>query len=120
MDSSVKYKVRNVSFNLLGVILLLLKSRYTGPFEILIHSYLGNISVSFAIYFLTLNIPFKIKLHKIWYACIALTVVELFELFDGFGFMTNVYDTMDLLANLVGVTIAFTIDYIQTRKSVIL
>ena len=40
-------------------------------------------------------------------AGIALLIVELFEITDGFGIMTNVYDPYDYLANAVGFSLAF-------------
>ena len=43
-------------------------------------------------------------------AIAALAVVNLFELTNGFGVMTNVYDEMDLLANLLGILFALSID----------
>lgn len=110
MDSAGRTKARNICLVLLGIALLVFKSRYTGPFEIFVHSYVGNVSVSFAIYFLALRIPFETQHKRLWTACIALATVELFELFDGFGLMSNVYDGWDLLANLVGVAIAFALD----------
>jgi hypothetical protein len=36
--------------------------------------------------------------------------VELFELFDGFGIMTNAYDSLDLVANVVRVRTRFNSD----------
>ena len=43
-------------------------------------------------------------------ALIALLIVELFEVLNGFGVMTNIYDEVDLLANLLGILFAFSID----------
>ena len=48
-------------------------------------------------------------------AVIALLVVELFELTDGFGIMTNVYDRFDLLANAAGVGLAYCVDVASMR-----
>jgi hypothetical protein len=45
----------------------------------------------------------------VW-AALALVIVEAFERANGFGLMTNVYDPLDLLANLVGTIAAYTID----------
>jgi hypothetical protein len=116
MDSASRTKARNISLILLGIALLVVKSRYSGPFETFVHSYVGNISVSFAIYFLALRIPLKTQRKRMWVACIALATVELFELFNGFGLMSNVYDSWDLVANLVGVAIAFALDVVLSNR----
>jgi hypothetical protein len=86
------------------------KSRYTGPFAVLVHSYAGNVAVSFAVYFLALYVPIENKYKKLMAMGIALAAVELFEIFDGFGIMSNVYDDLDLVANIVGVVTAFAFD----------
>ena len=44
-------KVRNVFFVLFGVAALILKRYYAGPFVEIILGYGGNISASFAVYF---------------------------------------------------------------------
>ncbi len=103
-------RIRNITFILLGVAVLLLKSRYTGPFEVLVHSYLGNVAVSFAAYFWAHLIPIKHKHERLFSAGIALAIVELFEVFDGFGFMSNAYDPIDLIANLVGIMVGLAVD----------
>ena len=43
-------------------------------------------------------------------AGIALLIVELFELTDGFGIMTNVYDPLDYLANALGIGLAYGVE----------
>ncbi len=120
---------RNVLFVLLGVGGLLLKGRYSGPGHGLVHSYGGNVAVSFAVYFWArlATAPFaarfmadlarreqrlnlKSNLPRILAAGLALAVVQLFELLDGFGVMTNVYDRFDLLANTAGIAMAFALD----------
>ncbi len=40
-------------------------------------------------------------------AALAVAVVELFEITNGFGVMSNVYDPIDLVANVMGVTLAW-------------
>ncbi len=116
MDSASRTKARNISFVLLGISLLVLKSRYSGPFETLVRCYVGNIAVSFAVYFLALHIPLKTQQRKTWAAFIALATVELFELFNGFGLMSNVYDSWDLVANLAGIVIAFALDSVLSNR----
>jgi hypothetical protein len=41
---------------------------------------------------------------------VILVAVQAFELLDGFGFMANVYDPIDLLANFAGVGFALLVD----------
>lgn len=103
-------KIRNVLLILLGVLLLLLKPHYNGPFLDVVKSYLGNISISFAVYFIVSIYSINWKMNKLITALIALLIVELFEVLNGFGVMTNVYDNMDLIANLLGILVAFSID----------
>ncbi len=103
-------KVRNVLFVLLGVALLVLKRWYSGPFDEIVQSYLGNLSVSFAVYFLFANLEFPQRFKGVLAAACAATVVELFEAFDGFGIMSNTYDPVDFLVNAIGIAIAFSID----------
>ena len=54
--------------------------------------------------------------HPRLYAFIgALLAVESFELLNGFGVMTNVYDPWDLLANAMGVGLALVVDLLMDR-----
>jgi hypothetical protein len=103
-------KARNVFFVLLGVAALVLKRHYSGPFVEIIHSYGGNVSVSFAVYFVIRILTSSWRYGRLVTACIALLVVELFEATNGFGVMTNVYDPVDFVANVVGVGLALVLD----------
>ena len=103
-------KIRNVIFILLGVLLLLIKPHYNGPFLDIVKSYLGNISISFSVYFIISFYSRHWKMNKLITALIALLIVELFEVLNGFGIMTNVYDNMDLIANPFGILFALSID----------
>jgi hypothetical protein len=108
---------RNVLFVLLGVVGLVLKPHYSGPLADIVHSYLGNLSMSFAVYFLFLQPAGRFGVGKLPAAVAALAVVESFEAFDGFGVMTNVYDTIDFIANAAGIGLAWAIDVISGRYS---
>ncbi len=118
---------RNVLFVLLGVAGLVLKGRYSGPASDLVHSYGGNVAASFAAYFWAklVTVPFAVRflaggahreqvawsnLPGVLAAGLALLLVQLFEVFDGFGLLSNVYDRLDLVANTVGIAIAFAVD----------
>jgi hypothetical protein len=116
-------KIRNVLFVLVAVGLFLLKRLYTGPFQELVLSYAGNITASFALYYVFLNLRFAFPLlHapvRAWRFVAALPVlmcVESFEAFDGFGVMANSYDPMDLLANALGVGCALGLDAITSHE----
>ncbi len=102
--------LRNIVFVMLGVAVLVFKRHYSGPFEAVIHAYAANVSVSFAVYFNLLNVPLQPRYKRLWVAGLALAAVELFEVFDGFGIMANVYDSMDLVANAAGVLLALVVD----------
>jgi len=101
---------RNVSFVLLGVAALVLKRHYSGPYVEIIHSYSGNVSASFAVYFVVRLLTSGWRYERLVTAGIALLVVELFEATNGFGVMTNVYDPVDFVANAVGVGLALVLD----------
>jgi hypothetical protein len=102
---------------LIGVCGLLATHHYTGPFEALVHSYLGNVTVSFAVFFLAC-LPPALERRSSWVAAaLALVAVEGFEATDGFGLMTNTYDRWDLLANLAGVALAWGLDTCLFRRS---
>ena len=108
---------RNVFFVLLGVTALVLKRHYCGPFVETVYSYGGNVSASFAVYFVIGISTFGRRFGRVVTAGIALLVVELFEATDGFGVMTNVYDRFDFVANAVGIGLALLIDTVASRIS---
>lgn len=103
-------KARNVFFALLGVAALVLKRHYSGSFEEIIYSYGGNVSASFAVYFVVRILTSGWRYERLVTAGIALLVVELFEATNGFGVMTNVYDPVDFVANAVGAVLALVLD----------
>ena len=114
-------KLRNVIFVLCGVLMLVLKRNYNGPYVEFVKSYLGNFSVSFAVYFIVRFNAKYWKTNKFITAFVALAIVSLFELTNGFGVMTNVYDVFDLPANFFGISLAFAWDklvskHLQTGK----
>jgi len=95
-----------------AVAAFLLKRRYQGPGSVLVHSYLGNLSISFAVYFLAAIASARLGQGRFLSALSALVAVEAFELSDGFGLMSNVYDPWDLLANAAGVSLALGLDVV--------
>ena len=94
---------------LVGVAGLLSKSWFRDSIGSLAHAYLGNLAASFAVYFIVC-IAAAPRLHRIWIAAVALVIVEAFELTNGFGVMTNVYDPFDYLANSLGIVLAYCVD----------
>ncbi len=95
---------------LIGVAALVLKRHYVGPGAQAVHNYGGNIAASFAVYFLFLRLSVPTAFKKPVAAALALATVESFEVFDGFGVMTNTYDPFDFLANGLGVALALAVD----------
>lgn len=91
-----------------------MKSRYAGPFPEMVHSYGGNASVSFAVYFLIRIATSGVRHGKLLSATVALLVVSLFEATDGFGVMTNVYDPADFAANALGAGLALVVDILAS------
>jgi len=114
---SNKQKVSNVLFILFGILVLLLKQIYNGPGLEIVKSYSGNLSISFAVYFLICFSSDYWKQNKLITALISLTIVELFEITNGFGIMTNTYDTIDLFVNLIGVILALVLDQLLTKNN---
>jgi hypothetical protein len=111
--------IRNLFFVLLGAGLFLLRRHYSGPLEDLIHSYAGNIFVSFALYFVFINplVQVQLRAKRILAALLVLALVESFEAFNGFGFMANTYDPVDFIANAVGVGFALWFDTMLSREN---
>ena len=103
-------KVRRILLVLVGIAFLLLKRHYAGPLDGIVHAYLGNLSVSFSVYFLFANLEFPLRIRGLLAAAITFAVVELFEAFDGFGVMSNTYDPIDFLANGCGIALALWLD----------
>ena len=108
----MRAKTRNVFFALLGVAGLVLMGHYSGPYQQAVHSYGGNITASFAVYYMVALLPLPPRFGKLLTAGLALAVVELFEISNGFGVMTNVYDPVDFTANAVGVALALAVDIV--------
>ncbi len=90
------------------------KSWFRNSIGNLAYAYLGNVSTSFAVFFLV-SLGAVPKLHRILIAVIALTIVEAFELTNGFGIITNVYDPFDYLANSLGIVLAYCADLASAR-----
>lgn len=110
-------ELRNVLIILPAIGLFMAKRQYTGPFQELIHSYGGNVTVSFALYFVVLKLCLSSpKYGRVIAVAGVLVCVETFELFDGYGIMANTYDTFDLLANVLGAGIAMSVDTFLGRK----
>jgi hypothetical protein len=108
---------QDVLFVLLGIGGLVLKGQYSGPADDLVHSYGGNVAASFAVYFLAKRVTARSNLARASAAALAFMVVQLFEVLDGFGVMTNVYDRLDLAANTAGIVFAITLDVVVKRMS---
>ena len=106
----VRSRARDVAFVLLGALGLVAKRQLAvlgGP---LVHDYGGNVAASFAAFFV-LKLPFvaaRVRLAAA--AALALLAATLFELTDGFGFMSNTYDPGDYLANAIGVGLALVVE----------
>lgn len=109
-------KARTILFILLGVTALVVKKYYSGPHANTIYCYGGNFSVSFAVYFIIRIVTFGRRYEKLITISTALLVVELFEVTNGFGVMNNVYDPVDLVANLLGIGFALLLDTLTKGK----
>lgn len=112
---NLTHLIRNVTFILLGAFGLILINKYVGPNYELVHSYAGNVTASFAVYFVVSIGSKEFRLPRLIVAILALLVVELFEATNGFGVMTNTYDPFDFLANAFGVALAVGVDLVSAR-----
>ncbi len=107
----------NVAMVLLGVAGLLLQDRYAGPGVVLVHSYGGNVTASFATYFVAANLAIGHRWRRWIVAGLALAAVWGFEATDGFWVMSNVYDPWDFVADAVGIGVALGVDGVVARAS---
>ena len=107
-------RVRYVVFVLLGVAGLLAKSWLSSYLPEFVFNYTGNIAVSFSVYFIV-RLTTEGRLHQILSATVAMFIVGTFEVTDGFGVMAKVYDPIDLLADVLGIVIAVSVDVITDR-----
>ena len=106
--------IRYVAFILVGVTVLVLKNRYHGPLSEIVLSYAGNFFVSYAVYFwarIALNMTGQGRFSA---AMLAILIVELFEITNGFGVMSNTFDPVDLLVNPAGVAAGVLVDRMTT------
>lgn len=111
---NTRLKIRKVAMVLVGVAALLSKSWFRDSIGSLAHAYLGNLAASFAVFFMV-AIAAAPRLHRIWIAAAALAIVEAFELTNGFGVMTNVYDPFDYLVNAAGIALACCVDLVLAQ-----
>lgn len=105
---------RNTALALAGTAVLVLKSRYSGPLDQLVYSYAGNFAVSFALYFAAVSGTQRTRRPRLAATLLTLFAVSVFELSDGFGFMENVYDPHDLIANAAGIGFAVLVDLLTS------
>jgi len=75
------------------------------------------LSISFALYFILMNLRVQLRAKRVLTALLALVLAEAFEVFDGFGMLANTHDPVDLIANAVGIGCALGLDTMLSRKS---
>ena len=107
---------RNVLFVLAAMVVFLLKQHYHGPLSGIFHDYGGNFVVSFAVYFIASLAAFRHGWGRWVIVAAALLAVDGFEITDGFGVMSNVYDPLDLLANAAGIGLALAVDRLTKAR----
>jgi hypothetical protein len=115
--SDIGAKTRNVVFVLLGIGVFLLKRTYAGPLQEIVHAYAGNLSISFALYYVFMNLQVRQTIRRLVAASLAFAAVELFEAFNGFGVMANTYDSVDFVVNAVGIAFALGLDILLGSSS---
>jgi hypothetical protein len=113
----IRAKTRYVVLVLFGIGLFLLKRHYAGPLQDVVHAYMGNLSISFALYFVFMNLQLRSSIKRLTAASLTFAAVELFEAFDGFGVMVNSYDPIDFAVNAVGIALALGLDILLSPAS---
>ena len=109
-------RVRNMALAVAGAAVLVFSGSYSGPLEQVVHSYAGNVAVTFALYFAAVSSTHRLGWRSRLVAALAtLAVVTAFEITRGFGLTANVYDPLDLLANGAGVGLAVVVDVLSSR-----
>lgn len=107
MAHLLRSRLYDISLVLLGAVALVTKRHINVG---IVQSYGGNIAASFSTFFL-LKLPFvPTKFQTATAAALALLATELFEASNGFGFMSNTYDSADYLANALGVALAASVN----------
>ncbi|MDM7993084.1 MAG: hypothetical protein QUS11_07190 [Candidatus Fermentibacter sp.] len=109
-------RIHDVLLVLAGIAGLLAKKWLSPALGEITLSYFGNLAASFSVYYLV-RMAFGVKLGRLAIAGVALAVVETFELTNGFGVMSNVYDPFDYLANAFGIAAAILFDMIPSERS---
>jgi hypothetical protein len=113
----VTQAARRIVLALLGVAVFLARRSYHGPLAEAVGNWGGNVTVSFALYFVAAIAASRHRLGRGAAAAAALLAVETFEVTDGFAVMANVFDPVDLLANAAGVAAALALDLGVTRQA---
>jgi hypothetical protein len=113
----VTQPARRIVLALLGVAVFLARRSYHGPLADAVGNWGGNVTVSFAVYFIAAIAASRHGLGRLAAAAAALLAVEAFEVTNGLGVMANVYDPIDLLANAAGVAAALVLDIAITRQA---
>lgn len=112
-----RHRARDLLLALLGILALLLKYRLARFGGVLVHDYGGNLAASFAAFFI-LKLPAVPSRFRLAIAAVlTLLATQLFEATNGFGFMSNIYDPGDYLANAVGVGLALGVEGITLLAS---
>jgi hypothetical protein len=109
------HRVCNYVFVLLGVLGLVLKRYYSGPFRGAVLSHGGNVTATFACYFILRGIDVPRLVSWAPAAAITLLVSVLFEATDGFLVMANVYDPLDYAADALAVALAIGVDLLTVH-----
>lgn len=116
VDAGAGSRTHDVLLVLAGMVGLLAKKWLAPALGGLTLSYFGNLAASFSVYFLV-RMALGAKFGRLAVAGIALAVVETFELTNGFGVMSNVYDPFDYPANALGIAAAILVDMIPFERS---
>jgi hypothetical protein len=110
-------RAQDVLLALLGGLALVMKNQLARFGGVLVRDYGGNAAASFAAFFVLKLPPVRSRFRLAAAAAFTLLATELFEFTDGFGFMSNIYDPGDYLANAIGVALALGVEGIMLLVS---
>jgi hypothetical protein len=107
---AIQNKTRDLIAIAIGILLFLICGRYRGPLEVAVHSYGSNLTFSFIAYYLFRLSRIKGTDRKQICALFAALLVTASELAQLIGWYSGIFDPLDFLFNLIGVTLAWAID----------
>lgn len=112
-------KIRNILYIAIGTGGLLFSRHYSGPMGDFFHCHGANVSISFALYYLSKSFRLPLNDNKLMNAAYAMVVVSAQEAPQGIGLYPGAYDPLDFLADAAGIGFALGADISRSRKKIL-